>query len=250
LDPIGPRDALRLLEIDAATVFARDSAGRMTHENDPDRSSPPRFYFAGCEGGNLLRLSRDVGDGIAREIATLAAQEPSFSGPRSVPRFLDRYRELLAIDAPAMESSYGLIHLLPHRVPCATDATLVAQGSAQGDALLARLRRHGLSEAMIGMGFADLSHLWEPWCVALVGDAIAALAFAARLGEHGAALGLATMPAYRGRGLAAAVTAGWSALPQLQTRTLIYSTTRDNHASRRVIARLRLPYVGTSLRLV
>jgi predicted GNAT family acetyltransferase len=99
------------------------------------------------------------------------------------------------------------------------------------------------------MGFADVTHFWEPWCVALVRDSIAAIAFAARLGESGAEIGVVTLPEFRGRRLAAAVTAGWSSLPQLGERELFYSTTRDNVASQHVIARLGLPLVGVSMRL-
>jgi predicted GNAT family acetyltransferase len=85
--------------------------------------------------------------------------------------------------------------------------------------------------------------------VALAGDDIAALAFAARLGERGAEIGVVTLPQFRGRGFAAAATAAWSALPMLQDRALFYSTHRDNLSSQRVIARLGLPFLGVSMRL-
>jgi len=243
-------DARKLLEIDAATLFVFDASGRMLHENDPDRSAAPRLFLSGCETGNLFRLRTDVDDDVAREIAALVAQEPPFAQPQAVPEFLDRYRALLSITAPVEQKNFGVMHLLPNGLAYEHDIQLVQQGTAKGDKLFAVLQRHGLPKAMVDMGFADVSHFWEPWCVAMEGDEIAAVAFAARLGDTGAALGLATMPAFRGRGFAAAVTAGWSCLPQLKNRTLIYSTTRDNLSSQRVIARLRLPYIGTSLRLV
>src|SRR5260370_39644292 len=121
------------------------------------------------------------------------------------------------------------------------------KGTVEGDGLFAELKRHGLPAALRVMGFADVSHFWEPWCMALVRGDIAAIAFAARLGESGAEIGVATMPAFRGRRLAPAVTAGWSSLPQLGARALFYSTTRDNVASQHVIARLALPLVGVSV---
>jgi predicted GNAT family acetyltransferase len=58
-----------------------------------------------------------------------------------------------------------------------------------------------------------------------------------------------TLPAYRGRGLAAAATAGWSRLPGLQMRPLFYATHRDNLSSQRVIARLGLPFLGIRLQI-
>ena len=243
------KDALRLLEIDAATLFVSAPSGRILRENDPDRSDAPRMFLAGCETGNLLRLRADVADDIAEAIAKFVAKEPPLGQPDAVPQFLDRYRELLSIPEPVAEKSFGLIHLLPHDTTYTHDPALVQQGIAKGDKLFAVFQRHGMPRAMVEMGFADVSHLWQPWCMALAGDEVAAIAFAARLGETGATLGLATMPGFRGRGFAAAVTASWSSLPQLKDRTLIYSTTRDNVSSQRVIAQLGLPFVGVSLRL-
>lgn len=242
-------DALELLDIDAATLFVHNPSGRILNENDPDNSAAPRMFMSGCETGNLLRLRADIDDRTAGEIRSLVANEPPLSEPDSVPQYLERYRELLAIETPVEPKSFGVVHLLPHGLKYEHDAVLVQQGAAKGDKLFAVLQRHGLPKSVVEMGFADITHFWEPWCVAMAGDEIAAIAFAARLGETGATLGLATMPAFRGRGFAAAVTAGWSSLPQLQNRTLIYSTTRDNLSSQRVIERLRLPYIGTSLRL-
>ncbi len=249
MERVPEADALRLLEIDAATLFVHDAAGRILRENDPERSVAPRMFLSGCESGNLLRLRSDVEGSIAEEIAALVAQEPPLAQPEAVPRFLERYRELLSLAAPAERTSFGVIHLLPCGLNYEHDAVLVQQGTAKADKLFAVLQRHGLPKAMVGMGFADTSHFWQPWCVAMDGNEIAAIAFAARLGDAGATLGLATMPAFRGRGFAAAVTAGWSSLPQLQGRTLIYSTTRDNVSSQRVIARLGLPFIGVSVRL-
>jgi hypothetical protein len=250
LERVPATDALSLLETDAATVFACAAGGRILHENDPDRSPAPRMYLAGCEGGNLLHLRSDIDQDVADEIAAVFAREPVLADARAVPRFLDRYRELLGITSTLEAKSFGQIHLLPHDTTYDHSAALVLQGTAKGDKLFAVLKRSGLPKAMVEMGHADVSHFWEPWCLAMEGDEIAAIAFAARLGDAGAALGLATMPDFRGRGFAAAVTAGWSSLPQLKNRTLIYSTTRDNLSSQRVIERLRLPYIGMSLRLI
>jgi hypothetical protein len=249
LQRVSASDARKLLKIDAAALFVLDASGRMLRENDPDGSPAPRMFLSGCESGNLFRLRCDVDDDVAREVAVLVGQEPPFAQPDAIPKFLDRYRALLSIDTPVEQKSFGVIYLLPNDLAHDQDVRLVQQGTAKGDKLFAVLQRHGLPKAMIDMGFADTSHFWEPWCVAMEEDEIAAIAFAARLGDAGAALGLATMPAFRGRGFAAAVTAGWSSLPQLKDRTLIYSTTRDNVSSQRVIERLGLPFIGTSLRL-
>ena len=230
-------------------MFVTDASGRLVRQNDPEHSAAPLMYLAGCESANICFLRRDVSPPVAQQITALVAREPPFAELGARPLFIERYRELLGIDAPVPERAFAQIHRLPRGVSFEHHATIVKQGTADGDKLFAELKRHGLPAALRAMGFADVSHLWEPWCVALVRGDIAAIAFAARLGENGAEIGVATLSAFRGRKLAPAVTAGWSSLPQLGARELFYSTTRDNTASQRVIARLRLPLVGVSVRL-
>jgi predicted GNAT family acetyltransferase len=99
------------------------------------------------------------------------------------------------------------------------------------------------------MGFVNVGELWEPWCMALHDGEVASIAFAARLSETGAELGLATAPERRGRGYATAATAGWTRLRSLRSRALFYSTEQTNISSRRVIARLGLRCLGASLGL-
>jgi RimJ/RimL family protein N-acetyltransferase len=97
------------------------------------------------------------------------------------------------------------------------------------------------------MGFVDVSDFWDPWCVALQDGEVASVAFAARLSETGASLGLATQPEFRGKGYAAAATAGWTRAPALRSRALFYGTDPTNISSRRVAARLGLRFLGASL---
>jgi hypothetical protein len=250
LERVAAADALRLLEINAATGFITAPSGRIERQSDPDRSQAPRMVLAGCEAGNIVRLRADVSAEVAAKITAVVAREPPFDKLGAVPRFLEKYRELLSIEANVPDSAFGQIHLLAHDMKVAHEASLVRQGSAKGAKLFATLGRHGVPKSLKDAGFADISHFWEPWCVAMQGDEIAAIAFAARLGETGAELGVTTMPEFRGRRFAAAVTACWTSLPQLKDKTLFYSTTRDNLASQRVIAQLGLPFIGVSVRLV
>jgi hypothetical protein len=238
-----------LLEINAAASFVLTPSGRLLRQNDPDHSPAPLMHLSGCEAGNIARYRADVDDELVEAIDALVAREPPFDQLGAVPRYLDKYRELLSIDTPIADRAFGQIHVLPHDLKFEHNAQLVLQGTSAGDTLFATLTQHGLPRAMVEAGFADISHFWEPWCVAMQGDEIASIAFAARLGANGADIGVTTMPAFRGRGYAAAVTACWASLPQLRYRKLFYSTTRDNLSSQRVIARLGLPFIGVSVRL-
>ena len=241
-------EARRLLEIELATGFVLSPSGRLLRQRDPDGSAAPKMVLAGCADGNILLLNENVDARTAQAIAALAADEPPLDKLDSVPRFADRYRELLYVDVPLSDKEFALNFHLPNNVPWISVATMVCSDTPEGDTLLARLAREGLSQSMVDMGFADATHLWQPWCAALVGDEIASIAFAARLGAQGVALGLATMPQFRGRGLGAAVTACWTALPALKDRVLFYGTDRANISSQRVTQRLGLEFLGSSFR--
>jgi hypothetical protein len=239
----------RLLEIQVATLFETNKAGRIVRCAGPDRAPAPRLHLALGAGGAIVRVRDDVEPVIAREIEALAVREFPVKGPSATPRFSDEYRQLLGVEDPVTDHHFGVIHQLPHDTRWKGEVTLVSHGTPDGDALIARITRDGMPQDVVDAGFVDLSHFWEPWCVAMLGDDIVSLAFAVRLGEQGAELGVNTLPAHRGKGFAAAATAGWSSLPALQQRPLFYATHRDNLSSQRVIARLDLPFLGIRLQI-
>ena len=239
-------DDRELLEIKARTIFLTSGEGRILRQNDPDRGPAPRFYLAGCATGNLLRLGQQVGDEGAAAIAQLVADEPALSQAGATPVHLRDYTLLLGAPVPLAAGERGLIWELHHDLGYRHPAPIVRSGTAEGARLVAGIAARGMPAAMAELGLVDLSHFWEPWCAALNGTEIAAVAFAARLGAAGAELGLATVPAFRGRGYAAAATAGWAAHPALAGRALFYSTSMANLSSQRVTARLGLRFIGAS----
>lgn len=240
-------DDLELLAIDAATLFVLSDSGRIVRENAPDHAVAPRLYLTGCASGNVVRIRHDVGEGTAHAIERLAADEPPLRDPDATPVHLDAYRQLLAAEAPVEKVNLGLIWTFPERLDYAHPAPLVGSDTPESDRLLGRLVERGMPEALVALGFADVGEFWAPWCVALDGEEIASIAFAARLGPTAAETGVTTVPAFRGRGFAAAATAGWAALPALRERALFYSASRTNVSSQRVARRLGLRFVGASL---
>lgn len=240
---------IALLETQARALFRITPAGRIERENDPDCSAGPRLWLAGCKAGTTGRVRTDVAEGPAAELAALFATEPPFVDPEGLPRHLDRYVALLGQGGAAPEPGFGLTWHLPHGLAGPAGIMLVGSDDDAGRQLAAGLAADGIPAPWVELGFRDVSDLWAPWCAVLQGGEIASLAFAARLSDDGAELGLVTAPGFRGRGLGAAATAGWSRLPSLAGRTLFYSTSRANISSQRVVARLGLDYVGASLRL-
>jgi hypothetical protein len=173
--------------------------------------------------------------------------EPPLYAPGSRPIHLDTYLGLLAAESTVEEWDLGLAWTVPKQLEYQHPATLVASDTPEGDRLLARLRERGLPSALVRAGFKEVDSLWAPWCVAVDGDEITSVASNCGLGPASAEVGVDTIEGYRGRGLAAAVTAGWAALPALSGRVLFYSTTVQNRSSQQVTRRLGLPYLGAEL---
>jgi len=238
-----------LLSIKCQTAFVMTESGRIERQNDPDRSPAPRLSLAGCRRGNWAGLRSDVTDSVASGITALVAIEPPFITQDGPPRHIDRYVELLSQDSPVTTQSLGVIYHLPNHLEYRHGVSLIDSDTDEGKRLYASLSAEGLPAGLLDLGFRDVSEFWGPWCVALHDGQVASVAFAARLSETGADVGVATVRAHRGRGYAAAATAGWARMPSLRSRALFYSTDQTNASSQRVIARLRLRFLGASLGL-
>lgn len=225
--------------ITADPGFVLDEAGRMLRVNAPDAPPAPRFWIAGSAKGNHFLFRYDVAHDIEDEITPLARSEPPLANSDGIAIHLDRYTKLLARQAPVPATR-------SHSTMCSriTDSPL---RHSRGDALVARFESSGMPEGLSGMGFKNTGELRAPWCIVMDGDEPASIAFAARLSARRAGLGLATAPAFRRRGFAAAATAAWTQHPALANRSLSYTHNRDNRSSKRVTERLRLRFKGLSL---
>ncbi|MBK1871494.1 GNAT family N-acetyltransferase [Aestuariivirga sp. YIM B02566] len=236
---------LDLLDLEGRTLYVLTPEGRIARENDPDRSAGPQFWLAGCKSGTVARLHRNLAPDIAAEIEALAAREPPFDEPGALPRFIADYERLL----PGATLSRELVHELPHGLAVESAAKLISSRSEEGARFVADIAKHGMPENLAALRMRVPEDLWAPWVMLMVDGEVASTAFAARLSDAGAELGLATVPKFRGRGLARLVTAAWSNLPELKTRRLFYGADHDNLASQRVIAQLGLRRIGVSIRL-
>jgi len=236
-----------MIAIQAATLFELTESGRLLHGNSPDRSLAPRMWMGGSAAGNIVRIRVDVREETARAIEALVAREPPMSEAHGMPVHMDEYADLLGAEAPVEEVSRGLTYAFPDSLDYEHGARVVSSGTPEGAQLSAHFRVEGMPENLVEMGFVDAHDFWPPWCVALDGGTIASVAFTARLSSLGAEVGVATPPASRGRGFAAAAAAEWASLPALVGHVLFYSTNAANVSSQRVADRLRLAFVGPSL---
>lgn len=240
---------MEALEASIATTFGLSEDGRIAFENEPGRPAGPRLFLAGCREGVRVALRHDVDAEAARAIAALAARAAPWVDPWTDPDGLEDMLALLEREAPVEGVSRSLIYRLPHALPVAADVRIISGDTGEGLRWLAQLAETGMPPHLLEAGFLGVGDFWEPWVVALEGDTIAAMAFAARIGPRAAETGVYTFPGFRGRGLAAAVTAAWSSLPELADRPLFYSTQTTNVSSQRVAARLGLPPFGAGVRV-
>ena len=238
--------ALALLETNLATSFVISETGRIVSENEPGLPPGPRLYLAGCRDGTRVRLRHDLDDEVARIIEARVAREGPWVDADLDPACLP---DLLALLAPIESVSRSILYRLPHGLAPGAGATILRGDTAEGRAWLARLTESGMPQHLLDAGFLGAGDFWDPWCVALEGETIAAMAFAARIGPQAAEVGVYTFPGFRGRGLAAAVTAAWSGLAELADRPLFYSTLVTNTSSQKVAARLGLPVFGAAIRV-
>ncbi len=230
-----PAQAARLAAIELATRFTLDARGAILTESPPDLSPGPLLHVAAAEP-RVIAFGHSLSEDIQGQLAGILAQ--------TVDPVLQVAECLEAMSAlGSVILSEGLSFLLLPQSPAPCPANLVRWGTPEGSALEARFAAAGMPASLADQGFRSVADLWPPWCAAIVEGEVASLAFSSRLTPSGAELGLITLPGYRGNGLAGAATAGWSALPALQGRTLFYSTARSNLASQRVAAKLRLPFI-------
>ena len=201
--------------------------------------------MAGCATNNRFLLHEDVSASSAAKIAELMQDEPSLVAVNASPQHLARYVELLGSE----KETRGINYALPHDVPIVCTANRIWSDTPEGDELMAALNTNGMPHGLYAMGFVNTGEFWPPWCALLEDGVVASICFSARLGKRGADAGVATAPAFRGQGYAAAVTAGWAAHPALEGHVLGYSTTVENTASQRVASRLGLRMIGATITL-
>ena len=245
------RTNIDLLETDFRTLFILNSNNRILNENEPVPSAGPQFWLARCSDGQVYGFHVDINDQTVDGIEHLIAGDPTTPDDSERCSKPLEYLALLRRGQSDPNYNFGLIYHLQHSLLYSTPtlAHLIYSNSANGKALQHAWPTIGLPTSLLDLGFRSAADIWPPWCAAFVRDEITSLAFCARLSAEGAELGLVTVEEFRGRGLAAAVTAGWTRHSELQGRELFFSMDVRNEASKRVAERLGLRRVGWSLRI-
>jgi hypothetical protein len=236
---------LALLKLEIMTCQVMVASDRFIRVNSPGAHHGPLVAVAGCAAGNTAAVHADLDDVLARRVLDFVAAAPAWADGARLPPWIDALAAMVDVDPASLAG--GPAWRLPNGLAFAHQARIVAGESQEGAAMVARFEADGMPPALFEAGYVDVGELWAPWCAAMVGDDVAALCCAARLGERGAEAGLYTFAPHRGQGFGAAVTAAWSRLPSLAGKTLFYSTQWTNHSSIAVTRRLGLRRIGASV---
>lgn len=234
---------LRLLQLQVDALFTHDPRGRILYLNEPGGDRAPRFFLGRTREGNLWRCRDDVVEGTVRELARLASGEPVCDDLRAEPRNMAAFLAALRADreSASVEWQYaGPAYRFPDELPpvMATVTRLT-----RTDLHLLRLMPWDLDET------AREFERYEPFMAVIEDGAAMSLCHSARLTDQAAEAGVETLKAYRGRGYATTVVAGWAYAIRATGRIPLYSTSWDNLASQAVARRLGLVQYGTDLSL-
>lgn len=225
-----------LMEIRADTLFTYDARGRMLQSNEPreqDRRPAPRLFLGRTRDGHVVRVGSTVPDSLTRRLAEIIAREPLADDLHTLPAAVEALRDALARYAPVTEES-GPTYRFPSEI--------APPGAV--------IRLTNANRALLRMTFSWLYGTVEDWqpCFAVVHDGAAvSVCFSSRAAARAAEAGVETLPDFRGRGYASAVTAAWGAAVREQGRVPLYSTGWENFASQGVARRVGLIPFGVSM---
>jgi hypothetical protein len=225
-------DDRALMTIRAEIHFFYDARGRMLGTNEPDSRPAPRLFVGRTMGGHVVRFGATVPDDLARELEAIVQRHADDDGLAVPAPMRAALRAGLERQEPIKEEGGGPAYRFPASFAQPDDAVEVTEAN------LAIVRE---THPWL---YRDLS-TWGP-CFAVFRDGLtAAICHSSRIGAQAMEAGVFTLPAYRGRGYAVAVTASWGAAVSASGRVPIYSTAWTNVASQGVARRLGLRMFGT-----
>lgn len=220
-----------LLRLELDTLWVTDTDGRLRHCRTDAGELPPLLVVAAGEATEgCWAASFGMSAAVLDRVEELLSDEPLHaSGVGWAPRAADAIVAAVGSVGPLAPPHGGPSYLVPAGL--VPDPAVDLRTSADVDA----------TTTLALVPSADRA-LTAPWVVAVVDGQAAAVCETARSAPASVEAGVWTYEPFRRRGLAATVTAAWSAL--VPERTAFYSTSWDNHASQAVATRLGLPTVG------
>lgn len=225
-----PMHSLELMRIDVDTSFTFDARGRTLQTNEPRedaRRPAPRVVVGHTSAGNIVRFNADVPDAMADELEAILADADDPLRSRTALE--------LTMQGTSTEFRAGPAYHCSETPAASHQVVRITAANRE----LARDSYRWLYDEV-----AD----WQP-CFAIIRDGSAvSICFSSRISPLACAAGVDTLPEFRARGYASAVTAAWASAVRATARIAFYSTDWDNLASQGVARRLGLTQFGEHLR--
>ncbi len=215
-------------------LFVHDADGRITATRDGE--PPPRLFLGLTRHGNLWRFRADLDPERVRRLARLAAAEPAPTQLDALPERHAAWVAQLAADAPLEATFHGAAFRFPETVPDLEGAEELAPGD-----------RDRIAEEFPELA-ARLSGCL-PCFVCTEGGRVVSACWSAARRSPAIEAGVATLPGFRGRGLATRATATWARSVRARGEAPLYSTALSNRAALGVARRLGLIRYGTDLHM-
>ena len=217
-------------------LYTHDDHARIVSVNEPEGGAASRFFLGRTIAGNLWRFRSDLPADLAGELEELCKSEPESSRISPLPLHQEEYIRLLASHAPVERVWTGPAYWFPsHVVPEAQPITI---GEANADLL-----RGGFEDWL-----ADVAQR-RPFMAMIEDGRAVAVCASVRITDEAHEAGVETLPAYRRKGHAVSVVAGWANAVRKMRAIPLYSTSWGNTASQNVAARLGLSMFGVDFHI-
>jgi RimJ/RimL family protein N-acetyltransferase len=231
---------LDLLRIEVDTIWARDDRGRLSLDPRPGQAAQPYLVIACGREGRVVGVGAAVPDGLANELsaaAELGAMPEDLSQP---PEAVAACEALLRSEMGAVARSSGPAYFVPPETRFEATQRIVRAGDEVAASFTPPAEANWTDEEWRALVSGELG----PFAFGIVDETVTSICHCSRIRAPSAEAGVWTHPAFRGRGLAASVTAAWARLVQDSGRIAFYSTSAENRSSQRVAARLGLRGIG------
>ena len=231
-----PRFSPDLIRRRVSALYIHDARARILSINPWDGGVAPRFYLTQTAEARVCRFRADLPDELVDEIRTVCAADPLPQDLTQTPACREAVVQLLASHAPVRQIWTGPAYAFVKKItPSAQPVAIHAQNSD--------LLKGGLEEWI-----PDVAHR-RPFMAMVEEGRAVALCASVRITADVHEAGVETLPAYRRRGHALNVVAGWAAAVAELGATPFYSTSWQNVASRKVAERLGLPLFGVDFHI-
>jgi hypothetical protein len=217
-------------------LFTHDGRSRIVAINQWDGGIAPRFYLGRTAEGNLWRFRNDVPDSLAEELRNLAEREPVAAAVPRMPALNRAYIALLSSHVTIDQVWAGPAYWFSRFVTPSVAPIEITEINAD-------LLNGGFEDWL-----PDVPHRRPFMAVVEDGQAVSVCG-SVRITGAAHEAGVETLPAYRRKGHAFNVVAGWASAVRTNGAIPFYSTAWDNIGSQALAKRLGLAFVGVDCSL-